>query len=132
MKRHYNPCIKPYGLPVPSIPDVPNQYTDERRRAEILDEIVASKAGTLILLGDKPIYWFLRYFDRQWRRLSDFGRTADAYGQVQNVRLADREMQVIGLAHPRHPAKLGAYSPLWHDLHRRWIQSQAPQVRKLL
>jgi uracil-DNA glycosylase len=117
----YVPLIKEHGLPDATTPPVPNPLCDDRRRGEILAELQGSRATTLVLLGDEPIKWFLRFYDGRWKRLGDFGQTPDTYGKRHKVSIAGREYGVLPLVHPRQASKLGAHSAVWHELHRGWI-----------
>lgn len=87
------------------------------RRAEILQELEDSKAKTLILLGDLPIYWFLRYFDKRYSRLAQFGKTPNTYGKANHIRINDKLYNVIPLCHPRQADRLGTSSTKWGILH---------------
>ena len=107
-----------YGLPEVTLPEVPAPLIDEARRLEILDEIKASQSKTLILLGDQPIKWFLRYYDDRWKKLSDF----PDYGKICEAEIDGRLYRILPLVHPRQAAKLGAYSGKWADLHQKWIK----------
>jgi len=73
IEREYSPITAKSGLADHSVPPVPIRLTNENRRKAIMDEIAESKARILLLLGDKPIQWFLSYFDNRWSKLSDFG-----------------------------------------------------------
>lgn len=121
--QKYQPLVAHYGLPMPSAPAVPMQLADERRRQAILDEIKQSQAETLILLGDQPIRWFLRFFDARWKRLSDFGAESATYGRRHHLKLDGVDIAVLPLAHPRQAAKLGQVSASWFDLHGNWVRS---------
>ncbi len=109
------------GLPKPSVPELPRCLADDQRRKEILAELFESQAETLILLGDQPIYWFLSFFDSRWKRLADYGRQKNTYGQLHLTHLKGKAIQVLPLAHPRQIAKLGRSSQEWYDLHKQWI-----------
>jgi uracil-DNA glycosylase len=110
--RAYLPLVEKHGLPTPSVPPVPKVLADDARRQAILGELRESKAPLLVLLGDQPIKWFLRHFDRRWAKLSDFG----VYGQRHQVELDGLEVDVLPLAHPRQAAKLGRSSEKWATL----------------
>jgi uracil-DNA glycosylase len=122
IEREYSPIAKKYGLSKPTVPPVPTALTDEKRRKDIWDEIQESGANILILLGDKPIQWFLGTFDSRWQRLSDFMREGQPYGKLYITKIYDKKMEVLPLAHPRQIAKLGQSSPLWYNRHQVWIQ----------
>ena len=124
IRRAYNPLVEEHGLPAASVPRVPTRLSDSVRRDEIARELQESGAELLVLLGDKPIQWFLRFYDERWARLSDFGTTAERYGQVHRVTVAGREISVLPVAHPRQIAKLGRSSERWYGLHRAWVSGQ--------
>ena len=119
LEREYYPIAEKYGLPLPSAPKVPNKLSDKERRRTILEELEESGAEELILLGDKPIQWFLRYFDERWKRLSDF----HPYGKRHITEIAGKKYRVLPLAHPRQIAKLGRSTRKWFELHRDWLDS---------
>jgi uracil-DNA glycosylase len=117
VERAYLPLVEKHGLPMPSVPPVPQVLADDARRHAILAEIRESKTPLLVLLGDEPIKWFLRHFDRRWSRLSDFG----VYGQRHSVRLDGAGVELLPLAHPRQAARLGRSSERWARSHEEWI-----------
>ncbi len=60
IEERYNPLIEEYGLNEVTIPKRPNVFCDEKRAAEITEELLQSEAGLLVLLGDIPIAQYLR------------------------------------------------------------------------
>jgi hypothetical protein len=128
IERAYLPIAQRYGLAKPTLPQVPYLLTNEYRRKAIKEEIIESESRVLILLGDKPIQWFLTYFDDRWKKLSGFGYDGKSYGQLHQARLGDREINVLPLAHPRQIAKLGKSSAVWYEVHQRWIDQSASKV----
>ncbi len=128
LDREYIPLMEPCHLPKPSIPIVPSQLADDQRRQDILEEIRESKADILILLGDKPIQWFLWHFDDRWKRLGDFGETEEDYGRLHKAKLDDINIEVLPLAHPRQVAALGTHSPKWFELHQHWVGEVASSL----
>jgi uracil-DNA glycosylase len=128
IKRAYLPLVDDYGLPMPTVKKVPSAFTDGKRRTEIKKEIVESEADILVLLGDKPIQWFLRFYDPRWQKLSDFGGTPDSYGRLHQTSLDGLNINVLPLAHPRQAARLGHSSARWYDLHQAWLQDWAGKI----
>jgi hypothetical protein len=128
VERAYFPVAKEYGLPKPTVPSVPAALTDEKRRNAICDELQESGASTLILLGDKPIQWFLAYFDPRWKRLADFMRDGQPYGKPFIAQINGKQMEILPLAHPRQIAKLGQSSPVWYNRHQVWANKDAGKV----
>jgi len=128
IEREYIPIAKEYNLAQHTVPSVPTQLTNEIRREEILDELIVSGARVLILLGDKPIQWFLSSFTDRWKRLSDFGRDGQSYGQLHYAQIAGKEMKVLPLAHPRQIAKLGQSSADWYECHETWRKGSAGKI----
>ncbi len=130
IQRAYEPFVADFRLPKVTVPMVSNRYTDESRRAEILAELNASQAKTLILLGDKPIQWFLKYFDQRWKRLADF-LEAGPYGTSHEAQVGEKHMKVLPLAHPRQIDQLGRSSRRWYKQHQDWINDPARRARAL-
>ncbi len=124
IQRVYLPLAAQHGLPIPSIPSVPEELADAPRRAAILEELRESQASVLILLGDQPIRWFLRFFDSRWSRLSDFG----AYGRLHATKIDGKDWQVLPLVHPRQAGRLGFSSAHWFEEHERWAKTAAGEL----
>jgi len=117
IKRAYEPLVRQYDLPLPSVPEVPRQLAGDQRRQEILSELRESQAETLILLGDQPIRWFLWYYERRWKKLADF----PGYGAEVPVEIGGQTYKVLPLAHPRQIAQLGRSSRRWFEVHQEWL-----------
>ncbi len=128
IERAYSSAAKKHGLPKPTVPPVPTALTDEKRRGAFCDELQESGANTLILLGDKPIQWFLAHFDLRWKRLADFMRDGQPYGKPYIAQINCKQMEVLPLAHPRQIAKLGQSSPVWYNRHQVWANKYAGKV----
>lgn len=125
IERAYLPAVKKYGLPKPTVSPVPSALTDEKRRMAILGEFHGSGASTLILLGDKPIQWFLAQFDPRWKRLADFLRDGQPYGKPHLAQIENEQIEILPLAHPRQIAELGQSSAAWYNRHQEWIKTRA-------
>lgn len=126
IEKNYLPLVDEYSLPIPTFPSVPFRLSDEDRRKEILTEIKESLADVLVLLGDKPIQWFLKYYDKTWNRLSDF----PDYGSLYEITLEGKKISVLPLAHPRQIARLGTSSKKWYDVHQKWLQHSPEKLIK--
>ena len=126
--NNYEPFVEKYNLPIPSVPEVPGQLTNDKRRAAIVDELIESGADTLILLGDKPIIWFLKYNDQRWKKLSDFSQDEDSYGQLHSTQFKRKTIKILPLAHPRQIAKLGQSSAKWFEHHQTWMHQAAQKL----
>jgi hypothetical protein len=127
LEKNYTPdIVSKYNLKPATIPLFDKkELNSSTRRDEILQELVDSKADTLILLGDQPIYWFLRFFDKRYSRLAQFGETPESYGIPHQVTLNNKDLNVIPLCHPRQADKLGSSSTKWNILHDMWIKKGA-------
>jgi uracil-DNA glycosylase len=123
--RAYLPVTQKYGLPTPTVPPVPKVLANEERRESILSEIHEADASVLILLGDKPIQWFLSHYNKRWRSLKDFGEQSGTYGQLHAAQIDSKALHILPLAHPRQIAKLGRSSVAWYNLHQAWIHGIA-------
>jgi len=121
IQDHYIPIHKRYTLPTVSIPEEPHNLTDEQRRNEILTELEESQAKTIILLGDKPIKWFLSFVsDCTKKSLVEFGK--ETYGSPVSVNINGKAYTVIPLAHMRQAAGLGLHSDEWEQRHNNWVE----------
>lgn len=123
--KNYTPdIISKYNLDPATVPLFDKkELNSSSRRAEILQELEESKAETLILLGDHPIYWFLRFFDKKYSRLSQFGETTETYGKPHQMSINSRAYNVIPLCHPRQAGRLGNSRTKWVKLHNFWQAS---------
>lgn len=124
--EYYNELIKSinYNLPEATIPDFDVHELEknaEKRKDEIVAELEASGAGTIVLLGDLPIRWFLHFFDKR-TKLSDFANSRETYGQRHNISINGKDYSVIPLCHPRNAARLGAHTSNWAEWHETWIR----------
>jgi len=126
LAREYDPRREALGLPEVDLPDVPDAFADRARRAQVLTEIREARPEILVLLGDQPIRHFLAAYDGRWRRLADFGKTPEAYGQLHPTNLDGIELKVLPLAHPRQTSGLGRHSSEWKDLHMAWKNRSSP------
>jgi len=126
LERAYHPRMGKFGLPEPSIPPFSKGESDtDRRRQEILDELVSSEAGFLITLGDEPLRQFIGPLSRlRERTLRMFVEKAGAYGRPLPVDLAGHRVQLIALCHPRQAAGLGMSNMGWKAAHGNWIASK--------
>lgn len=125
--NYTNDLITKYGLNHATIPVFSKDELKQNavtRKMEILTELKESKADTLILLGDLPIKWFLNFFDKRYKSLSDFGEDYNSYGKENLIKIDGKDYKVIALCHPRNAGKLGSYSHKWWDLHNNWINSK--------
>ena len=129
INRAYLTVSRDFNLPIPSVPGIPKNLADNKRRNEILNEIQESGARKLVLLGDKPIHWFLSHFDKRWRKLADFGSDRSSYGIWHRTNLDGVEMEILPLAHPRQIAKLGRSSAVWYDAHQEWLKRPSSNLK---
>ena len=124
-KYYTKELIEKYSLKPATIPDFDkSELNSHVRHEEILNELEESKADTLILLGDLPIYWFLRFHDKRYKKLSNFGDNEASYGQVHEIRINDKSYNVIPLCHPRQAGRLGSSSSKWGKLHDHWVNTR--------
>lgn len=123
INKHYTEeIIEKYKLNHTNIKDFSKkEINSEQRRIEILKELEQSKADILVLLGDEPIYWFLRYFANNFKKLADFGKAPTQYGNPHEININTRNYSVISLCHPRNAGRLGTSSKDWGELHDNWI-----------
>ena len=120
LAEKYEPIRAQYGLNPVTIPKRPSRFCTESRSREISEEILASQAQTLVLLGDIPIREYLnRAAQVPYHSLQEYV-DLHGYGTPTPVAIGGRTIQVLPLAHPRQIGALGAHSEKWNRLHRQW------------
>lgn len=105
------------------VPALPKVLADENRAKEIYAELKESEADTLIVLGDQPIRWFVKRFDKSWKKLNDFVEKGRGYGVLHPVKIDELNINVLPLAHSRQIAQLGPSNKKWFNYHQQWIQN---------
>ena len=130
VNNYTDEIVAQYGLKPSTIPDFKkSDLHSSQRRDEILKELEASQAETLILLGDLPIYWFLRFYDKKFSKLSQFGESDDTYGRQHGIAINHKIYKVIPLCHPRQADRLGNSNSKWGNLHDNWIKRQKDGIK---
>ena len=126
IEKHYTKeIIEHYKLPKATVPDFnKNELNSAIRREEILKELEESGANRLMLLGDLPIRWFLYFYDKRFKNLSQFGDTVEEYGKEREIKINNRTYRVIALCHPRQADRLGSSSAKWGKLHDEWMKQK--------
>jgi uracil-DNA glycosylase len=120
IERVYNPYLKKGLLPQINFPPVPKIFADEQRRKEIVNELIESKAKLIILLGDKPIEGFLKYY-RRIDSLSQITENGKLYGKTIPINIDGYSVEVLPLVHPRQAGRLGKASKSWGNIHKAWV-----------
>lgn len=128
IRSEYAPLVSKHHLARTSLEVAPTLSPGKKRIGEIMAELRHSGARTLILLGDLPIQWFLAAFQREYRKLSDFGRGSQDYGLLHPIELDGRKLDVLPLVHPRQASRLGKSSTEWGDVHDQWVHRRAPTL----
>ncbi len=128
LNRHYQPLVDQLSLPECTIPNFSSSELrrQNNRHVEILEEFEESKADTIILLGDLPIKHWLTFFS-DYKKLSDFGETANSYGKPHEIKISGKNHNILPLVHPRQAGSLGKASKKWTDLHTRWVSTKLQQ-----
>ncbi|UCC75579.1 MAG: hypothetical protein JSW37_08625 [Anaerolineales bacterium] len=126
IERAYLPLMERFALPEPRLRPAPTRRPDQMRCQEVWEEIIESQAKTLILLGDKPIKWFLQRYVSGRTRLAHYGVDASSYGRLHRVDIEGRRLDVLPLVHLRQASRLGTSSPKWWQVHRYWKANTAP------
>ena len=128
IQRHYARSASKYHLPQASLELAPTHSPGKERIRQILTELRRSGARTLVLLGDRPIQWFLSAFRPECKRLSDFGTSPSEYGLAHPFELDGYKLDVLPLVHPRQASRLGKSSASWGRIHDEWVQQRAPTL----
>jgi uracil-DNA glycosylase len=120
IERVYNPYVKKGLLPPINFPCVPKVFADEQRRNEIVNELKQSRSKLLVLLGDKPLEDFLKYYHRI-KSLSQITENGKFYGKTIPIKIDGYSIEVLPLAHPRQAGQLGRASKSWGNIHKAWV-----------
>ena len=122
IREKYEPLMDEFHLPKVTIPARPNAFCNQDRSMEITEELMQSKAGLLVLLGDIPITQYLnRVADVPYRTLGEYVELY-GYGNPSDVVIGGKTIRVLPLAHPRQVGALGTHSEKWYFAHQEWMQ----------
>lgn len=125
IKERYNPLIEAYWLNEVTIPKKTNAFCDDKRAAEITEELLQSEADLLVLLGDIPVAQYLnRVADVPYKSLQEY-TDIYGYGNASDITIGNRTLKVLPLAHPRHIGALGAHSKKWNLAHAEWEKNRS-------
>lgn len=124
LKEKYEPLIASHGLNPVTIPKRPATFCNAARSREITEELMASQAPLLVLLGDIPIKEYLnRVAEVDFTSMQEYTNRY-GYGTKVPVTIAGRRIDVLPLVHPRQIGALGTHSEKWNRLHKQWEVSQ--------
>lgn len=120
VREKYNPLIEKYGLNPVTVPNRPYTFCDSKRKVEITEELMQSKAELLVVLGDAPISQYLRKVASV--PYSTLGEYVDlyGYGTITSTVINGKTIQILPMTHPRQIGKMGAHSEKWYMAHREW------------
>jgi hypothetical protein len=135
LSDRYDSVAEEWGLPEYNLPGVPDVLATNARCQEIYDELLRSTARIIMLLGDKPIEYFIGWLARNHApsllrlpNLRSFGATQPQYGKLHEFTMYGSSYYLLPLAHPRQAGRLGAASPLWGGLHDYWVNNTAGEL----
>ena len=131
VKERYNPMAKRYGLKEVRWPRASTKMISETRCDEISKQIGKSSASILITLGDEPLRQFASKFGAH-KQLREYGQDIRTYGHFHPITIDGLALKLLPLVHPRQAARLGRHRKDWADLHARWIDKRALEVRKAI
>lgn len=120
ISEKYNPLIEAYGLNEVTVPPEDGKFCNDARCDEITNEILESRAKTIVLLGDIPIKQYLRKVcSLDFTDLRDYTKKY-GYGKPIRLKIADTTISVVPIAHPRQIGGLGRSNQFWFEEHRKW------------
>lgn len=120
LDREYAPLLNKGLVPRATIPPVPKRFMKSGRREGIVAELIESKAGLLITLGDIPLREFVSQYESKWDQLSVFGESESEYGKKHEFAIDGMIIELLPLVHPRQAGRLGPSSSKWARLHELW------------
>lgn len=120
LREKYEPCAEAYQLNPVTIPPRPSAFCDKARSEEITEELMASEAPLLVLLGDIPIAQYLKKAAKvDYATLGEYVEKY-GYGTQTEVTIRGKTVRVLPLAHPRQIGALGTHSEKWFLMHQAW------------
>ena len=130
IEAKYNPLIEKYGLNPVTVPKRPSTFCNRQRAEEITKELMDSQANLLVLLGDIPIKEYLkRVADIPYSTLGEYVNLY-GYGNPTEIKIADKTLKILPLAHPRQIGALGAHSDKWFQYHQNWESKRKTEKQK--
>jgi uracil-DNA glycosylase len=127
LRGSYGSVAQEWGLPSFRWDPLPKVLADEKRRAQILEEINEAQPEILITLGDLPLKWFSRHYGSK-ASLGGYGQSAEDYGRIHQIDICGRGIGLLPLVHPRQAAKLGGHSVDWSESHSIWTSDIASSL----
>jgi len=125
IRREYKEEISKYNLSPATVPDYDKRELNlESRREEIIAELEASQATTIILLGDLPITWSSPYHEKKFTKLSQFGETNETYGKEYKLNINNKEYTAIALCHTKQADGVAMSNEKWRLLHENWVKEK--------
>ncbi len=120
--RKLEPILQMLNLPTDTRTKASTRKIDSERVEEIFNEIKLAKAELIITLGNKPIKYFINYFDKSFTKL-----THDSYGQILPIIIEGTPFRLLPLVHPRHVEGMSGFSSKWKATHKLWLNTN-PKV----
>jgi hypothetical protein len=63
----------------------------------------------------------LRFYDKRFSRLAQFGETEITYGRKHEICINNKTYNAVPLCHPTQAERLGNANSKWGNLHDNWI-----------
>lgn len=128
LEARYIKNARDWGLPDFHWPKLPNVLATPERRAEMQAEIHEAQPDVVVALGDLPLKWFFSHFGSR-ATLAAYSEGAEGgYGRLHEIRIGERQLRLLPLAHPRQAGRLGSHSGSWALNHDRWVAEEAPGI----
>jgi len=116
----YNPLIEKFGLNEDTVPPEDGKFCNDTRCGEITKEIEQSGARTVVLLGDIPIKQYLsKVCSLDFKDLREYTKKY-GYGKPIRLKIFDKSIDVVPIAHPRQIGGLGRSNQFWYEEHKKW------------
>lgn len=125
--KKYNELHKLFNLPEADIPTKKERWNffSKKRYREIIEEIFQSRAEVIISLGQQPLMWFFKEFNRD---LGNLLNTKD-YGTITEVQIDSLKIKLIPLFHPRQLLKESNRDTKVGLLHYDWMKNKSKKIK---
>jgi uracil-DNA glycosylase len=125
--KKYNDLHTIFNLPEADIPTKKDRWSliNKKRYREIIAEIFQARSEVMITLGQQPLKWFLKEYDKNMGNLLN----NKDYGFVTEIQIESIKLKLIPLFHPRQLLKIKNRDTRVGLLHYDWLKNKAKKIK---
>jgi uracil-DNA glycosylase len=125
--KKYNDLHTIFNLPEAEIPTKNDRFSfiNKKRYREIIEEIFQARPEVMISLGQQPLKWFLKEYDKNVGSLLSI----KDYGSVKEIQIKSIKIKLIPLFHPRQLLKEKNRDTRVGLLHYDWLKNKVKKIK---